>query len=194
MSALGWSQLAPPQLSGLRPASPPAELNCRISNWRRSFTRHQTNYNPPPVDEAARCPNRVLGRVGRDLAILPPRGPGRRALSSRPARKCASPSGMSKVSPSCSQGPTNRLAERFEHQNNVWNLAMMNSLAFLLPGLRRRSGRCYMRLPGAMHRGGRHTRCLRHAARACNNSNSPRNYTIWLMRRLHGWVQQPDLS
>jgi hypothetical protein len=35
----------------------------------------------------------------------------------------------------------NRLAERFEHQNNVWNLAMMNSLAFLLPRLRRRSGR-----------------------------------------------------
>jgi hypothetical protein len=35
----------------------------------------------------------------------------------------------------------NRLAERFERQNNVWNLAMMNSLAFLLPRLRRRSGR-----------------------------------------------------
>ena len=35
----------------------------------------------------------------------------------------------------------NRLADRFEHQNNVWNLAMMNSLAFLLPRLRRRSGR-----------------------------------------------------
>jgi hypothetical protein len=34
----------------------------------------------------------------------------------------------------------NRLAERFERQNNVWNLAMMNSLAFLLPRLRRRSG------------------------------------------------------
>jgi hypothetical protein len=34
----------------------------------------------------------------------------------------------------------NRLAERFEHQNNVWNLAMMNSLAFVLPRLRRRSG------------------------------------------------------
>jgi hypothetical protein len=30
----------------------------------------------------------------------------------------------------------NRLADRFEHQNNVWKLAMMNSLAFLLPRLR----------------------------------------------------------
>ena len=35
----------------------------------------------------------------------------------------------------------NRLAYRFEHQNNVWNLTMMNSLVFLLPRLRRRSGR-----------------------------------------------------
>ena len=35
----------------------------------------------------------------------------------------------------------NRLAEHFEHQNKVWNLAMMNSLAFLLPRLQRRSGR-----------------------------------------------------
>jgi hypothetical protein len=35
----------------------------------------------------------------------------------------------------------NRLAERFEHQNNIWNLAMMKSIAFLLPRLQRRSGR-----------------------------------------------------
>jgi hypothetical protein len=35
----------------------------------------------------------------------------------------------------------NRLAERFEDKNDVWNLAIMNSLAFLLPRLRRRSGR-----------------------------------------------------
>ena len=33
----------------------------------------------------------------------------------------------------------NRLAERFEYQNDLWNLAMMN--ASLLPRLRRRSGR-----------------------------------------------------
>ena len=35
----------------------------------------------------------------------------------------------------------NRLADRFERQNDRWNLAMMNSLAFLLPRLRRRSKR-----------------------------------------------------
>src|SRR5262245_3623075 len=35
----------------------------------------------------------------------------------------------------------NRLADRFEYQNTVWNLAIMNSLAFLLPRLRRRSTR-----------------------------------------------------
>jgi len=36
----------------------------------------------------------------------------------------------------------NRLADRFEHQNDRWNLAMMKSLAFLLPRLRRRSELC----------------------------------------------------
>ena len=34
----------------------------------------------------------------------------------------------------------NRLAERLEHQNDRWNLAMTNSLALLLPRLRRRLG------------------------------------------------------
>jgi hypothetical protein len=35
----------------------------------------------------------------------------------------------------------NRLADRFERQNTVWNLAMMKSLAVLLPRLQRRSDR-----------------------------------------------------
>jgi hypothetical protein len=35
----------------------------------------------------------------------------------------------------------NRLADRFERQNIVWNLAMAKSLAVLLPRLQRRSGR-----------------------------------------------------
>ena len=35
----------------------------------------------------------------------------------------------------------NRLAERFERQNDRWNLAMMNTLGALLPRLRRRAGR-----------------------------------------------------
>ena len=35
----------------------------------------------------------------------------------------------------------NRLADRFERQNAVWNLAMMKSLNVLLPRLQRRSGR-----------------------------------------------------
>jgi hypothetical protein len=33
----------------------------------------------------------------------------------------------------------NRLAKRFENQSNVWNLAMMNRIAFLMPRLQRRS-------------------------------------------------------
>jgi hypothetical protein len=35
----------------------------------------------------------------------------------------------------------NRLAERFEHQSNVWNLTMMQGLGLRLPRLRRRSTR-----------------------------------------------------
>jgi hypothetical protein len=35
----------------------------------------------------------------------------------------------------------NRLAERFEHQSNVWNLTMMRHLGLLIPRLRRRSAR-----------------------------------------------------
>jgi hypothetical protein len=35
----------------------------------------------------------------------------------------------------------NRLTERFDHQSNVWNLAMMNRLALLMPRLQRRSAR-----------------------------------------------------
>ena len=32
----------------------------------------------------------------------------------------------------------NRLAERFEHQSNVWNIAMMRKLGMLVPRLQRR--------------------------------------------------------
>ena len=35
----------------------------------------------------------------------------------------------------------NRLAERFEHQSNVWNILMMQGLALLIPRLRRHSAR-----------------------------------------------------
>ena len=30
----------------------------------------------------------------------------------------------------------NRLAERFEHQSNVWNITMMRQLGMLIPRLR----------------------------------------------------------
>ena len=33
----------------------------------------------------------------------------------------------------------NRLAERFEHQNNVWTLATMRRLGIVIPRLQRRS-------------------------------------------------------
>jgi hypothetical protein len=32
-----------------------------------------------------------------------------------------------------------RLAERFEHQNNIWAIAMMRKLGIVLPPLRRRA-------------------------------------------------------
>jgi hypothetical protein len=35
----------------------------------------------------------------------------------------------------------NRLADRFEHQSNVWNITMMRGLGLLLPRLRRRAAR-----------------------------------------------------
>jgi hypothetical protein len=35
----------------------------------------------------------------------------------------------------------NRLADRLEHQSNVWNIAMMRGLGLLIPRLRRRSAR-----------------------------------------------------
>jgi hypothetical protein len=35
----------------------------------------------------------------------------------------------------------NRLAERFEHQSNVWNITMMRRLGILIPRLQRRSAR-----------------------------------------------------